>query len=243
MTIKSTFKTQEFDVQIHKKHVKRTYLRVLPPHGDVRIIAPLSADDDELKDFALRKLRWIRLRRMEFKNVERQAPREYVSGEDYYFLGSRYRLKLISSSLITPHVAIENKSYLQLYARPNTSIKRKEKIMHDFYRAELLKRIPQLIKKWAPRINTTPNEVLIKKMKTRWGVCLPRKKRIWLNLELAKYAPHLLEYVFVHEMVHFLESRHNERFHELMNTFIPPWERYEEQLNELVLGFFKWKDR
>lgn len=234
------FNVQDFDVHIHKKNIKGTYLTVLPPNGKVQVKAPLGTDDQILKNFVLDRLAWITLQRRKFKNVERQTPREYVSGEDHYFLGNRYRLKLIPATLQTPHVAIENKSFLLLYARPNASIKNKEKIMHDFYRAELLRRIPQLVQKWSDRINVTPNEVLIKRMKTRWGSCTPSKKRIWLNLELAKHPPHLLEYIFVHEMVHFLEKKHNQRFYSFMDTFLPEWRAYQEQFSELVFGFFQW---
>ena len=58
-------------------------------------------------------------------------------------------------------------------------------------------------------------------MKTRWGTCNIEKRRIWLNLELAKKSPRCLEYIVVHEMVHLLERLHNERFRMVMNQFYP----------------------
>ncbi len=45
-------------------------------------------------------------------------------------------------------------------------------------------------------------------MKTKWGSCNIEKKRIWINLELAKKPEHCLEYIIVHEMVHLLERHH-----------------------------------
>ena len=65
------------------------------------------------------------------------------------------------------------------------------------------------------------NEARIKKMKTRWGTCNPAARRIWLNLELAKKPSTCLEYVVVHEMVHLIERRHNDRFRKLMDRFMP----------------------
>ncbi len=49
-------------------------------------------------------------------------------------------------------------------------------------------------------------------MKTRWGTCNIQAQRIWLNLELIKKPELCLEYVVVHEMVHLLERKHNDRF-------------------------------
>lgn len=236
------WKIEDFAIHIYRKNIKGTYLSVHPPHGQVKLKAPHDAQDEDLKLFICDKLPWIHIHRRRFSQLERQTPREYVSGEDHYFLGHRYRLRLIVSTRETPRVVIENKSFLKLYIRRNTSVKGKEKIMHHFLRTELYERIPALIEKWAPIIQVRPHEVLIKKMKTRWGTCLPSRKRIWLNLELAKYAPHLLEYVFVHEMVHFLERRHGPRFHRLMTSFLPAWRVYEGELKELVMGFFPCKD-
>ena len=60
-------------------------------------------------------------------------------------------------------------------------------------------------------------------MKTRWGTCNIRDRRIWLNLQLVKYKPELIELVVVHEMVHLLERLHNHRFYSLMDKFLPDW--------------------
>ena len=47
-------------------------------------------------------------------------------------------------------------------------------------------------------------------MKTRWGTCNRDARRIWLNLELVKKSASCLEYIVVHEMVHFIERHHND---------------------------------
>jgi hypothetical protein len=60
-------------------------------------------------------------------------------------------------------------------------------------------------------------------------------RRIWLNLELAKKHPVCLEYILVHEMVHLLERRHNDRFRELMDRLMPQWRLYRDELNRAPL--------
>ena len=70
----------------------------------------------------------------------------------------------------------------------------------------------------------------VKKMKTRWGSCNIKVKRIWLNLELAKKSIECIEYIVVHEMTHLLERRHNQRFTAFMDTFLPEWRIIQEEL-------------
>jgi len=77
-------------------------------------------------------------------------------------------------------------------------------------------------------------------MKTRWGSCNIQAKRIWLNLELAKKPPECLEYVLVHELVHLLERRHNERFMTFMSRFMPSWQSGRDVLRGEPLAYEDW---
>ena len=52
----------------------------------------------------------------------------------------------------------------------------------------------------------------IRKMKTRWGVCNTKLKKITLNLELIKYDIKCLDYVIVHELSHLLYPNHSKDF-------------------------------
>jgi predicted metal-dependent hydrolase len=81
----------------------------------------------------------------------------------------------------------------------------------------------------------------VKKMKTKWGTCNITAKRIWLNLELAKKPLHCIEYVVVHEIVHLIERKHNDRFVRLMDTYLPQWRQYKEELNRFPISHVGWK--
>jgi predicted metal-dependent hydrolase len=82
--------------------------------------------------------------------------------------------------------------------------------------------------------------VRIKKMKTLWGSCNAGAPRVWLNLELVKKAPACLEYILVHEMVHIIERRHNDRFRALMDQFLPTWQIARAELNRAPLAHENW---
>ena len=78
-------------------------------------------------------------------------------------------------------------------------------------------------------------------MKTLWGSCNVEAKRIWLNLELSKKPESCLVYILVHEMVHLLEREHNDRFHALMDKFLPQWRTYRDALNRAPLAYEDWQ--
>ena len=97
------------------------------------------------------------------------------------------------------------------------------------------------IEKWEKVIPVIVNDFGIKSMKTKWGTCNIEAKRIWLNLELAKKPLQCLEYIVVHEMVHLLERRHNDRFIGYLNKYMPQWKKYKEELNSLPVSHLDWE--
>jgi predicted metal-dependent hydrolase len=162
-----------------------------------------------------------------------------VSGESHYFLGRRYRLRVTERN--GPNrVALNGASELMMQVRPGTDQDKREQLLNGWYRWHMKELVPGLIAKWQPVIAVQVADWGIKKMKTRWGSCSTRDRRVWLNLELAKKPLHCIEYVLVHEMVHLLERRHSDRFKACMDTFLPQWRLYREELNRALLAHEEW---
>ena len=96
--------------------------------------------------------------------------------------------------------------------------------------------LPELIENWEKILKVEVNQFAIKKMKTKWGSCNIRARRIWLNLELAKKPPECLEYVLVHEMIHLLERSHNKRFYAYIDQYLPRWRVYKNELSMVPIN-------
>ena len=58
-------------------------------------------------------------------------------------------------------------------------------------------------------------------MKTRWGVCNTKDKKITLNLELIKHDITYLDYVINHELSHLVYSNHSKDFWNLVEENYP----------------------
>jgi hypothetical protein len=129
-----------------------------------------------------------------------------------------------------PSVVLKHNT-IELYIRPGTCRDRKKSILDEWYRQQLKELLPALIQRWEKKMGVQVNEFRIKKMKTRWGTCNIKAKRIWLNLDLAKKPVECLVFIVVHEMVHLFERKHNDRFVSYMDKFMPRWKFNKEVLN------------
>lgn len=72
---------------------------------------------------------------------------------------------------------------------------------------------------------------MIQRMKTKWGSCSASRRTIRLNPELAKKPPEYLAYVVVHELTHFIERHHNDRFVATLDRILPHWHKSRDELN------------
>jgi predicted metal-dependent hydrolase len=226
-------------IDVVRKDIKNIHLAVYPPTGRVRIAAPLRVNEDAIRLFTISKLGWIKRHQRKFEGQERISPREYKNRESHYFQGRRYLLNIIEVDA-PPKVVLKNKTYIDLYLRPETPIAKRHQIMKEWYRKELKIIIPELIEKWEKRMDLKVNEWQVKLMKIKWGSCNIEKKRIWLNLELSMKPISCLEYIIVHEMVHLLERHHNDKFLYYMKTYLPNWKRLRTELNKLPVSHADW---
>jgi len=63
----------------------------------------------------------------------------------------------------------------------------------------------------------------VKDYKSRWGVCYWQRGYIILNKRLFDKPTAAIEYVILHEYVHFLVPNHGEKFHKIMAELMPDY--------------------
>ena len=227
------------EVAVVRKAIKNLHLGVYPPNGRVRVATPLAVSDEAVRLAVVGKLGWIKRQRARFAAQPRQSRREMVNGESHFFQGRRYRLRVITCDGV-PKVVRRNQSILELHARPESTVKQRDRILQQWYRQHLKELIPALLEKWQAVLGVRADEFGIKKMKTKWGTCNIPARRIWVNLELAKKPVSCLEYIVVHELTHLLERKHNDRFVAIMEKHLPTWHMCRKELNSEPLANETW---
>lgn len=227
------------DVEVVRKPIKNLHLGVYPPAGRVRVAVPPTVSDDAVRLAVIGKLGWIKRQREKFAAQPRQSEREMVSGESHYFLGRRYRLRVIPSDGAA-RVVLRNRSTLELHVHQDINAAARERVLQRWYRERLRELATPLVRKWEAILDVQAADVGIKKMKTRWGTCTVEARRIWLNLELVKKPPRCVEYLIVHELAHLIERHHDDRFVALMDRHLPNWRQHRQELNAAPLAHDSW---
>jgi predicted metal-dependent hydrolase len=225
----SQLQVQDITVELTRKNVKNLNLRITQPEGQVRVSAPKRMSMDVIYAFVVSKYDWIVLQQEKIQVQADQDAVIYESGETLCYFGKQLELCVMESTS-KPSVTL-NESQLELQIHANSTYEQRQKAIENWYRNQLKHQIPLLIEKYERLMNLQVQEFGVKKMKTRWGTCNPSAKRIWLNLELAKKPIECLEYVVLHEMTHFLESKHNQRFYNFVTGYMPGWKTAEQKLS------------
>ena len=224
------------EVKVEKKKIKNIHLYVKPPHGDVLVTCPINCSDESVETFVRTKIGWIKKRREEFNDQFRQTAREYVSGESVFLLGKQYYLK-VKENPWKYGIAIDGNNILY-EVRKGATIEQKSEYFIEWYRERFRDELVRLIPKWENITGLKCTSYKIINMKSKWGACNPKKRVIILNLKLVKRDIECIEYVILHEMMHFSEQKHNKKFTALMERYMPNWAIVKDQLNASFLEHF-----
>ena len=216
-------------ITLYRKNIKNMYLRIQPPHGEVKVSAPLFLSDEEIVNFIKSRKEWILEKQKLILENKIKPPLKYTNGEKHDLWGNEYTLQLIKNN-VKKVLVDEEKSIIYLPVPPRSTIEKRKKILDEFYREELKKAIPPVLDKCTKIVGRTPASVTVRKMKN-WGNC-KQDGRITLNLNLAKKDTECLEYVMIHELCHLIEFNHGKKFKKLMDEFCPNWKEIKKRLNE-----------
>jgi predicted metal-dependent hydrolase len=230
----------EVVVALTRKDVIHVHLSVHPPTGRVTLVAPKGTRPEVARAFALSKLGWIRDQQAKLRAQARETPRQFVERESHYLWGRRYLLS-VKEEQAKPAIRLSHRS-ITLTVRPGSTMAKRETVVHEWHKSLLHEVVPNLVRRWEPKVGVEVAEYFLQRMKTKWGGCNPRARSIRLNTELVKKPKDLLEYVVVHEMVHLIEPSHSKLFIALMNEHFPAWREARAELNELPLAASVWKE-
>lgn len=219
-----------------RKPVKNVNLRI-KPEGEVLVSANNSVPTDFIDAFIEKKQRYIFsvLSRYEGKKKLFQAvPKRYVSGESYDLLGKSLRLKVEANkeeNVYTDGV------YIFLKVKDKDDFRHKEIMMSKWLKQyqttvfeELLQKKYLLFEKYGVTYPT----LKIRNMTSRWGSCQPKKGIITLNSKLIEAPRNCIEYVILHELVHFIHPNHSRQFWDFVAMMMPDWKERKEELEKRI---------
>lgn len=221
------------EIEVERKPIKNMHLSVYPPDGRVHLSVPDYLTEGDARSYVISKWEWIRKQQDEIATQARQTQREYVSGENHYYFGVRYRLRVSYVTSGANSVEVRGDT-MTMRVRKDSSVERRAEVMMEWYREQLKEYIGSLVERWAQKLDEPDVTWQVKEMKTMWGSCGIKRRSLLFNLELARVPKECIEYVVVHELTHLKVQNHNKVFEALMTKRLPAWRSHRKKLNDFI---------
>ncbi len=225
------------EVIIERKKVKKVRLRVLP-NCVIKLSVPLGVSDEWIDCYLISKKKWVEKSLDDFKRTEATELEPRInSGVSTWILGRQiriivkqakiYKIEQTEETVCIQSPAIEDKRSLQKQFESWCQKQCK------LYFQSTVDRLYPIIAKHGIDKPT----LQVRKMKTLWGSCSNVHSKISLNYYLYKAPPFCIDYVVLHELIHFLFPKHNQDFYEFLTVHMPDWQERKRILDyEIVKG-------
>ena len=239
---RSTFKRKIYHSQIIKrddlifkinyKKISKIYIKIHRNTADLEIIAPVNINFKIIDDFISQKILWIKKNQQ--KIINNNLIKNPPNLDQINIFGNIYNLEYLNiSKKIFISYKNTNENIILINYYQNLTENKKQLALEKFYRQELLKTLQNLIEKWQKIMNVEVNFFSIKKMRTRYGSCNARHRRIWFSLNLIHYKIEFIEYVVVHEIAHFFQQNHGKKFYAILDKFLPNWREINKSATKI----------
>ena len=222
-------------VRVDRKQMKTCRLKVYPDQS-VRFSVPNSVSNEWIIKYLNQKSEWLERKIDIFRETAGYASTDEIR--------NGFSIRMFGEDLIFS-VSKSSKSYIYREGRnicmgsknPNDQTELMKQF-ETWWRKESLdfleKRVTELyliIKKYGkPR-----PKVQLRKMKTLWGSCSVNRGIVTFNQYLIKAKPAYIDYVVLHELVHFIYPNHSKQFYDFLSIHMPDWKARKRVLDQDVV--------
>lgn len=196
------------------KQVKNINLRITR-EGSVRVSASPFVSPQRVDEFVDRRADWIRERLRHVHNAQSLREEDRI-----VLLGTTLKIRRVKAA--HPLVYYSADIFYVQYQREEQCetliTKYLDQLCHDIFSD-----IAQLTCRRLKEYHLQMPEIKLRKMKSQWGNCKPAKNVITLNKRLIHYPVEFIEYVILHEFVHFIHPDHSRAFYEVVERYMPDY--------------------
>ena len=215
---------------IRSSNRRRTIAVGIGP-GGIRVQAPVATSESAVLELLQQRQAWL-VRHLQADSLRKSAL-ELATGSRMLFRGEHLTLRVETVPGRRVRVTrIADVVVLQVPAAMTESERSAavERAILSWYRKQAVEVLPALVDRWAAICTATPERVIIRDQRRRWGSCGP-DGTIRLNWRLILLAPPLADYVVVHELAHLRHRHHQAAFWEEVARYIPDHRERRKQLN------------
>jgi len=221
---------REISYELTRKNVKNINLRIRSD-GSVSVSANERIPLCTITGFLYKKADFILSALDKYEELRKYADgiRSYCSGESFRYLGKELRLVVSQGKNNIESDGV----YLYLTVADTADVETKRKLANKWFDKQCRTLFPELINEIYPifrKYDVPEPKLTIREMTSRWGSCQPKRGIITLNKRLIETPRSCIEYVIMHEFIHFRQPNHSKAFYELLSTLMPDWKERKSTL-------------
>jgi predicted metal-dependent hydrolase len=227
-----TIASEEVEIDIIRSS-RRTIALYVRPGGTLLIRAPWYVPLYALMQFANQKTDWITRQRKKLKNVNPAAEVMIIeNGSVIPFLGREITVTVKKGAVAETELC-DGELIISLTgeASPEKITLLTERWYLREAKRRLVSRTSELAGMYSGML-PQPRSIGVRKMKRRWGTCHSNGD-IWLNRELIKKEPGLIDYVIIHELCHLVHHNHGKEYYALLGSIIPGYPNLRKKLRQV----------
>lgn len=218
-----------FDAEVIRTDRKKT-ATVKVEEGRVSVVVPRATSSDKVQALVSRKSRWIREKLLLNRAHQPPKPKEYVSGENFTYLGRNYRLKVEPGA----SKSVKLKAGRLVVGVPS-SVQQGDRYVQaaltEWYREHALEKLQEKVQRYAKVVGVSPVSVGIKAFSGRWGSC-NRRGDTMFNWRIIIAPNRIVDYVVVHELCHLKWHDHSPEFWRCVERAFPDYQECKEWLRQ-----------
>lgn len=206
---------------------RRKTSQIFVEKNKVQVRVPYAKTNSQIKAMVEGKKQWIFKKQLELKHRKQKKSQSYKNGSRVPYFGKLYKLEII---LGTKDQIKSKKDTLviSLKSKKNTT-RTIKKLYENWMICKSQKILQKRLAKFAKKLGVKPRKLVIKDLKTRWGSST-EQGIVTLNLHLLKAPKEIVEYIVLHELVHFKIKNHPPEFWGTVEQIIP---NYNDNINWL----------
>lgn len=220
-------KVGELTVEVRRSVRRLSVDLTVDRNGSVVIAVPDHLKETEIQKIVRGKQMWIysALGRKEATH-KGPPPKEYVSGEGFFYLGKKYRLKVVRDEAEMNGerglTLREDRFYL-----PVALVGKGREVFVGWYCERAAEWIERRVKALKGRMAAEPKGIGIRDLGFRWGSCTHAGK-IYFHWRTVLLPPERIDYLVMHELVHIHEHNHSPAFYERLRRASPDYKQQED---------------
>lgn len=213
-------------IDVHQiiRSKRKTLALIIKPDGSLIVRAPLRTSERSIREFIDKNKQWVEKKRAQALAVLPPAPRQYVPGEMFMYLGKIYSLELVKGQ--GQPLLFDGNFKLAQSAQVDA-----RQAFECWYREQAKRIVHERVDFYARQYGFQYKKIGITSARTRWGSC-SADGSLNFSWRLMLAPIEAVDYVVVHELVHTVVHDHSKRFWNKVKEILPDYQERRKWLRQ-----------